>query len=343
MCRPLAGDAVLEDRPPSRTSPECPFAIRQLDQSSYLIRENDSFGEHPHIYAKIFIQPDGQGVIVLSDTGVGTNTSKRNIWTLLESAINPGSKLPYLVILSHCHYDHILGLGQLPSNVDVSVVASSYAPSFITPYSKLQQHSLCDFYSLAAPRYEISIWAHDQERLSFRDLDLDLDIRLLHTPGHTPDSLSWYHSKSRTLFVGDSFYQQTSYDTRTAPWGEEKSAPIIFTPEGNIFDWWGSLKTLIAFVEHENETADTERPLVRLGAGHVTASAEAYGFLLRVRAFAGRVMRDEIHSERMPDRQGLQVRHWKEDKDDRTAEFSLVAPLKLVDDARRQIPKDEWQ
>src|SRR5882757_4129278 len=136
-------------------------------------------------------------VIILSDTGCGTEvpnaTFKRplmkgghsepevwNIRTFLEYTLNPGGRIPYLIMTTHCHYDHILGIGKMPPTSPAleslflqtdqkrmpesadserrmgtqetskrrypptTVLTSSYEKSFVTPYSNLQSHSLCD-------------------------------------------------------------------------------------------------------------------------------------------------------------------------------------------------------
>ena len=116
-----------------------PFTTSVLDAkaSLYLIREHDHYGEYPKLYAKIIYDPDESDKkigIVLFDTGCGTihdpaddddddseaikdeAQCKDEIVTLrsfLRDTLNPDENLPYAVILSHCHYDHILGLGHL--------------------------------------------------------------------------------------------------------------------------------------------------------------------------------------------------------------------------------------
>src|SRR5262245_48300911 len=112
MCRPQQPNNDQSQQVDEQSSAKCPFSIRALNDSTYLFRENDSFvscltcyyhhhvisspltyfacqGEHPHIYAKVCTTPDGQGIIVLSDTGVGTtNADNTTLWTFLASTIN---------------------------------------------------------------------------------------------------------------------------------------------------------------------------------------------------------------------------------------------------------------
>ena len=194
--------------------PSCPFTISQIHCSpnsafsAWLIREHDEYGEYPHIYAKLCQIPntDSAGtnasVIVLSDTGCGTDVhnssfddrlasiSQRqpeswNIATFLEYAINPGGRIPYLVISTHCHYDHILGFYKLPpTNPPIAhkedssrnenlvrpptqILASAKGTSFITPYPTLQKHSLCSSVNRVAPDYTVFTWAFDFMQVNY--------------------------------------------------------------------------------------------------------------------------------------------------------------------------------
>ncbi|KIW34788.1 uncharacterized protein PV07_01544 [Cladophialophora immunda] len=359
----------------------CPFTIEQIQTSgltnskTYLIREHDRYGEFPHIYAKICGTPssatpsrntsprhgktcrvpgvatqdgwEGHQVIVLSDTGCGTEVPSSsshpsppargkdvqdhsymraepevwNIGTFLEYTINPGGRIAYLVMTTHCHYDHIMGIGKLPptsteheesrdqvqgnflsdgsaARPATTVLSSSYGKSFITPYSNLQNHSLCDKLDLQAPRYDVGIWAKDVSRVVYthpttsssfstetspRPLPASIatPLTILHTPGHTPDSLSWYDSDLRLLCVGDSFYVKETPATRNAKWGPEPPMPVIFDLESDLGQWWRSLKKVLDFVRERNAESEEEEGLederLRMGTeadGEADADAE---------------------------------------------------------------------
>lgn len=126
------------------------------------------------------------------------------------------------------------------------------------------------------------------------------------------------------LYVGDSFYDQESPDSRSAPWGREKPAPILFPNEGNLHDWWRSLNMLIAFVEEKNAEEGGER--VKLSAGHVTVGADALICLLDVKEFMEKVVSDEVQFEEQPEKRGERFGFWSEDG----GRFSLGAPLRVI-------------
>lgn len=186
------------------------------------------------------------------------NDSSNGVWNMrsvLQETINPGEELPYLVLLSHCHWDHTLGLkhwypvpgtqhqDQTPASPSErqsrppTIVASSYDKAFLNTYAALNTNSLCDRESLPAPEIQVDIWVDHNKPLTYTHASgtgIELGVVCLHTPGHTPDSLSWYEVQERTLYVGDHLYQRESQDTRTAPWGPERPCPIMFTLEGNL-------------------------------------------------------------------------------------------------------------
>lgn len=227
-------------------------------------------------------------MIVLSDTGCGTVVPNRKrpaepvVWTLrsfLEYTINPGGAIPYLVMTTHCHYDHILGIGHLPPTCKVqsktsttecetgslggktkrppctTVLTSAQGKAFVTPYSNLSRHSLCDTINVEAPHYQVKIWAEDFEKIVYEHFSgpmIDTGITILQTPGHTPDSLTWYDAQTRMISVGDSLYERESTDTRHARWGKEPPMPTIFDAASDLFDWWQSLKKVIEFVKEKN-------------------------------------------------------------------------------------------
>jgi glyoxylase-like metal-dependent hydrolase (beta-lactamase superfamily II) len=265
--------------------PDCPFSIRKLNKSTHLIRERDAYGEYPHVYAKLCYSTSKSGqrsaVIVLSDTGCATTISSSSgkepvVWdigTFLEYTINPGNRIPYLVMTTHCHYDHIFGISKLPPTVDLLVVrdecgstlpttvlSSSHDKSFLTPYKNLNKHSLSPSIGLCAPHYKIGIWADNLQGVSYtHPLTGELiqtDLTIIHTPGHTPDSLSWYDNTERLSNVGDSIYDRTSSVAENARWGKEPPMQIMFDLASNLLDWWNSVKKVIAFIEERNEETE---------------------------------------------------------------------------------------
>jgi glyoxylase-like metal-dependent hydrolase (beta-lactamase superfamily II) len=292
----------------------------------------------------------------VNDTGVGTSTRNRtpksqewNIKTIIDHHLNPNNSIPYLIILSHCHYDHILGLNHLlhpthdaktPQH-NPTILSSSHSRSFTTPRHNLKKHSLCNALNLPCPLYSTSIWANHHQHITYTHPSsgntMTLPLLTLHTPGHTPDSLSWYDAEERVLYTGDSFYEQESDDSRAAPWGREKASPILFPKEGDVVEWWRSVGEMVRFVGERNAEGVGRR--VVLAAGHVTAGRDAMDCLLGVRGFVAKVLRDEVGFEELPLKRGERFGLWSE----HGSAFSLGAPFRVIEEARKAIPEVEWR
>jgi L-ascorbate metabolism protein UlaG (beta-lactamase superfamily) len=95
------------------------FAAKSLSSSTFLINEvNDIFDESPFLYA---IRIPSAGTIVLVDTGCGGRNREpdpgiSSVREYLERVplkenngrpINEEGAMAYIVVLTHCHYDHI--------------------------------------------------------------------------------------------------------------------------------------------------------------------------------------------------------------------------------------------
>lgn len=91
------------------------FRAARLNSTTFKVIEEDEFGERPIIYVKTY-----QKVVVIIDAGCDAPRNRKvdvsSLPEFLESVpvidnggspLNPGARLPYFVLLSHCHYDHI--------------------------------------------------------------------------------------------------------------------------------------------------------------------------------------------------------------------------------------------
>lgn len=305
------------------------FTCSRLNATIFVIHENDKYQEHPFIYVKIYDYPR---LVVIADTGCGGGDEDRenhcNLKDYIEThpvTANGGKPLNpleaergYLIICTHCHYDHILGLKhfQRPST---RILASSFDKSFIE--KDLPEHSLCKFIDVPTPEYTVSYWANDLEKVSFDDKPLHLQI--LHTPGHTPDELAWYDEQERHLYVGDSFYE------RVARYNLYEQA-IIFSKEGNWVYYMQSLEKLVRFVAEKNE--EPEKAPVRIGCGHITSSVDGVEILRDVRQLFREIIAGEVPIVHSEEKRGEEFVLWKAAGEPR---FSVAAPKRLAREAAK--------
>ena len=216
-----------------------PFTrVEALASRVYLVVENDRFYEFPYMYVII-----GSARIVLIDTGVGTGGSDSYAKWLRTWLSEENSKLPILVINTHCHFDHVGGNAGLESTVAATIAASGHNRDFtsaaLDPQRDASLAKMVECTELAP--YEVAKWLDDRERIRLnREDETDDDgLVVLHTPGHTPDSLCLYLERERILFVGDTIYPH---------------APIILAnKDSGLNAFKASIASLIDFVREQEE------------------------------------------------------------------------------------------
>ncbi|KAK0944852.1 hypothetical protein LTR29_003665 [Friedmanniomyces endolithicus] len=169
---------------PSR--PTTSFSTKRINATTFVIREDDSFAEHPLIYAKVHPKAP---VIVLSDTGSDEPSEEHkhddyiHLRTHLEHCpipdnndqpLNPSGKLKYIIICTHCHYDHTLGVPQFLRGGTTEIVASAAGRDFIE--SDLEDHGEFGNIGRPTPFYQVTKWAQAFERLQY-PFEHDWDVR----------------------------------------------------------------------------------------------------------------------------------------------------------------------
>ncbi|RDL42529.1 Uncharacterized protein BP5553_02508 [Venustampulla echinocandica] len=331
-------------------SPSTSFISRRINSSTFVIIEDDEYGEQPYIYVKCYPKH-----LVITDTGCNCARSpKRSIISLQQyietfplsnegnSILNPKGEKKYIIICSHCHYDHILGISQfLPT--EPIIIASEFDKSFIL--DDLPRNSLCKYNNIPTPEYTISHWAKHMEYFTLPGFSFR--IQFLHIPGHTPDSLAWYDIDENHLYVGDTFYERKRLTPIPELPDDENQDPgflaapgaIIFPEEGG--DWiqyMSSLDLLLSFVLHQNAQlrrgagfAHTPIPRVKAGCGHLTYDADAEHMILEVRTLFERIIAGTVSVTGSGEVRGVVHDYWLENEE---ARFSVRAPRRLVEEAR---------
>jgi len=305
------------------------FDTTRLNATTFVIREKDVNNDYPLIYVKVFSEPP---LLLLSDTGNGgyglpQSIKLKSLRKYLETfpvssnsdkPLNPSGTLPYLILCTHCHNDHILGIPDFTQRRDTTVLASSHDPTFIT--DDLPTHSGCQDLNVPTPIYEISYWADHFETITHKSVPLD--IQILHTPGHTPDELAWYDITERHLYVGDTFYELRS---------PVISTPIIFPSEGDWVQYMHSLRVLDSFIKEKNSEHASAPPL-KIGCGHITSSVDAADIVAEVQALFIRIIQCKVPVISSTEERGEACDLWMEDPE---AKYSVQAPRRLAEVARK--------
>jgi len=86
------------------------------------------------------------------------------------------------ILLTHGHYDHILGVPKLKEETNAKVMIHELDAKFLSfkPDKILKNNDVIDLGNCS--------------------------LEVIHTPGHTPGSICLYEPKSKTLFSGDTIF-----------------------------------------------------------------------------------------------------------------------------------------
>jgi len=327
------------------------FTAERINETTFVIREDDLYEEHPFIYAKV--HPSAP-VIVLSDTGCDEPSEKHkhdryiHLREWLEHCpveandhkpLNADGKRHYVIICTHCHYDHTGGIMQFLAGGTTEIIASAAGRDFIE--SDLESHGLFGPMGIPTPYYQVTKWAQAFERLKYSAAGLkskgqDLGITIIQTPGHTPDELAWYDHPERHLYVGDSFYYE----------GED-GMPIIWPGDGNMIEWVYSMTKLLGFIRSINsklsQAAGNEQLVdgdwvqvegrVQISCAHQTTSVDAEQIIINAADFWFRVMGGEVPVVKSEEWLGEVYDTWR-DRTTGPMKLSIRAPRRLMEDAR---------
>ena len=174
------------------------FCIEEIDSGTFAISEYRHW-EQPHCYLLI-----GSTHAILIDTGLGV----ANIRTIAESI----TALPILVLTTHVHWDHIGGHQHFQDfavhEAELNWISVQFplSPDMVKRSLTLKP---CAFPASFHPEnYRLfqgipSRILHDGDTVDFGGRQL----KVIHTPGHSPGHCCFYEAARGYLFSGDLIYQ----------------------------------------------------------------------------------------------------------------------------------------
>jgi glyoxylase-like metal-dependent hydrolase (beta-lactamase superfamily II) len=207
----------------------------------------------------------GNDRALLFDTGMGIGDIKGVVEGL--------TKLPVSVLNSHTHNDHVGDNWRFQDiyGMDTEFTRASARGSKEDAQAELAPGEICgalpagfDAKAYATKPFHISHWLHDGDRIDLGGRSL----KVIATPGHTPDAIALLDAKNGLLFTGDSFYLGPIY---------------LYRPETDLDAYVGSMKKLAALAPH----------LQLLLPSHNTPVADP-GYLPKVLSAIQRVRSGEI-------------------------------------------------
>jgi glyoxylase-like metal-dependent hydrolase (beta-lactamase superfamily II) len=103
------------------------------------------------------------------------------------------------VLLTHGHVDHVAGVAEARRRLGVPVHMHPADRPWLETVSR--QAEMYGFEE-AVEVPEVDAWLADGEQLTVGELR----VRVIHTPGHTPGSCSFYFAEAATLLTGDTLF-----------------------------------------------------------------------------------------------------------------------------------------
>ena len=181
---------------------KCSFSTpEQLSPNIWKIVQDDPFKQYPLLYVI-----RGKDKIILIDTGCPVSGSETTYREFIDGELN-AEGLPYEVICSHVHFDHVGGnchfCNDLKDNGEQygRILMGGANMTFTNNY---ELNSLASAQGTRVPDFKVDQWLQDGDKITVNGEDDYLET--IFTPGHTPDSICLYYVKQSRLFVGDLIY-----------------------------------------------------------------------------------------------------------------------------------------
>ena len=145
----------------------------------------------------------GSDQALLFDTGMGISN--------IQAVVAGLTRLPVSVVNSHTHNDHVGDNWRFSDvyGMDTEFTRANARGSKDDAQAELAPDEICgalpagfDAKAYATKPFHITHWLHDGDKIELGGRTL----KVIGTPGHTPDAIALLDEKNGLLFTGDSFY-----------------------------------------------------------------------------------------------------------------------------------------
>jgi glyoxylase-like metal-dependent hydrolase (beta-lactamase superfamily II) len=247
------------------------FTVLKLPHRVYAISEPK---HHEMVISFLII---GTQKSILFDTGMGIKDISRVVGQLTNDEV--------IVVNSHVHFDHV---GDNFRFSDIYMFNHEPAIERLVcgwPIGEIhwdaEPENFTEGYPDGFDPASYAIHPIDREKIHpIHDGDVldigDRKLQVLHTPGHSPDSIMLLDRENRALFTGDTFYPDWLYAFMSGTWGES-----------NLHDYYATLQRISELVPE----------LEYLFCSHVKALAEPQVLLEVAKAIKTLLDKSETNHE----------------------------------------------
>jgi len=148
---------------------------------------------------------------LLVDTGMGL--------ARLSEAIDASAGKPLLALATHIHLDHVGSLNEFAERAGPAVSAAAFAEmDDALTYADMYRETAEPVSRLPSPDWHVAAYRLEPAPLTMAlaegdVVDLgDRKFRVLHLPGHSPDSIGLLDERDGLFFSGDAIYDDTLID-----------------------------------------------------------------------------------------------------------------------------------
>jgi glyoxylase-like metal-dependent hydrolase (beta-lactamase superfamily II) len=207
----------------------------------------------------------GADKALLFDTGMGISN--------IQAVVAGLTRLPVSIVNSHTHNDHVGDNWRFSDvyGMDTDFTRANARGSREDAQAELAPDEICgalpagfDAKAYATRAFHITHWLHDGDKIDLGGRTL----KVIGTPGHTPDAIALLDEKNGLLFTGDTFYLGPIY---------------LYRPETDLDAYVASVQKLAAMAPH----------LQMLLPSHNTPIADP-GYLPKVVTAMRQVRRGEV-------------------------------------------------
>jgi hydroxyacylglutathione hydrolase len=172
---------------------------------------------------------------------------------LVDAGVSPVTVSPYkddisMIILTHCHFDHIAYVREIRELCGASICIHALD----SPGLKDDRQSLSLHFGARSPGLVPDRVVGEGERVG--------ELRVLHTPGHTPGSICLFHEEEQALISGDTVFTDGGFGRYDFPGGDR-------TALMESIERLASLRVRGLYPGHGN-------PVIDGGARHIAAARD---------------------------------------------------------------------
>ena len=164
---------------------------------------------------KIFIPEFFSSNVYLIDNELLIDTGTGKFGEMLIKKLQELRTNPKLLILTHCHWDHVGGAEFLRKNFNLEILMHEKDAEVI---EKSPLYTFAHFFEEKFESFTISQKLKGDEKITTENFC----FRVLHTPGHTQGSICLYEKEKEVLISGDTFFGNAVGRT-DLPGGDEKT------------------------------------------------------------------------------------------------------------------------